>query len=400
MKISSPPNSLQPMKIGIVGKGAVGQEIIGDLAAMWTLVVTVSIFFVEFANAFSFRSSPVSMKISSPPNSLQPMKIGIVGKGAVGQEIIGVLQKRKFPIKELHVYARKEEQLETPFGNFPVEPFDMKNARELDVVFLAVDGAFALENARQLSEGEGPIVIDNSSAFRYDDDVPLLVPEINAKTAKGKKLIANPNCTTAIGLMALAPIHREFIIKKCIMSTYQAASGAGKEGMDELKQGVTDYVNGKEVTNQFFAHPLPFNLIPHIDVFQDNDYTKEEMKVTWESRKILGNNDLLVSCTAVRIPTMRAHAESITLETEKPVDIEKIRSLLAAAPGVELVDDIKNKKYPMPLYATGQYDVQVGRIRKNDVFGDKGVDLFVCGDQLLRGAALNAVLAAEAVLTM
>jgi aspartate-semialdehyde dehydrogenase len=348
---------------------------------------------------FTSKANHLKMTVAPPPVGLKPMKVGIVGKGAVGQEIIGVLQKRGFPVKELHVYARKDEELETPFGTYKVEPFDLQKAREMDIVFLAVDGKFATDNARQLSEGNGPIVIDNSSAFRYEKDVPLLVPEINAITAKGKKLIANPNCTTAIGLMALAPIHREFIIKRCIMSTYQAASGAGKEGMDELKQGVTDYVNGKEVKNEFFAHPLPFNLIPHIDVFQPNDYTKEEMKVTWETRKILGDDNMLVSCTAVRIPTMRAHAESITIETEKPIDVLKVKSILAQTPGVELVDDIQNKKYPMPLYATGQYDVQVGRIRKNEVFGDKGLDLFVCGDQLLRGAALNAVLAAEACLT-
>mmetsp|Transcript_12575 Transcript_12575/g.16511 ORF Transcript_12575/g.16511 Transcript_12575/m.16511 type:complete len:362 (+) Transcript_12575:42-1127(+) len=353
------------------------------------LVSLLALCLLVAASAFLTPSVPslkqknqFSMVLSPPPTDLKPLKVGIVGKGAVGIEIIGVLQERNFPISELHVYARANEVLDTQFGQFEVEPFDLDKARELDVVFLAVGGDFSKEWAKKLIEGDGPIVIDNSSAFRYDKDVPLVIPEINAIAAKGKKLIANPNCTTAIGLMALAPLHKEFKIKKCIMSTYQAASGAGKEGMDELEQGVKDYVQGKEVKNEYFAHPLPFNVIPHIDVFQENDYTKEEMKVTWESRKILEDDSLAVSCTAVRIPTFRAHAEAITIETEKPIDVLQAKTLLGKAQGVELVDDLDNKQYPMPLYATGQYDVQVGRVRKNDVFGENGLDLFVCGDQV------------------
>ncbi|CAM9627994.1 unnamed protein product [Heterosigma akashiwo] len=352
------------------------------------------------APRLSLTSSGLRMALSPPPSNLKPMKVGIVGKGAVGVEVIGVLKNRGFPVEELHVYARKSDELETEFGKYQIEPFDLEKARELDVIFLCVDGSFSKEWALKLAEGNGPIVVDNSSALRYMDDIPLLVPEINAATAKGKKVIANPNCTTAIGLMALAPLHKKFGIKKCIMSTYQAASGAGKEGMDELATGVKDYVSGKEVKNEFFAHPLPFNVIPHIDVFQENMYTKEEMKVTWETQKILQDPNIAVSCTAVRIPTFRAHAEAITIETEKPITAAEARAILAETEGVELTDDPENKSYPMPLFATGKYDVQVGRIRNNAVFGDKGLDLFVCGDQLLRGAALNAVLCAEARLSM
>lgn len=228
-------------------------------------------------------------------------------------------------------------------------------------------------------------------------DVPLVVPEINGECTKGAKLIANPNCTTAIGLMALWPLHKLFKLKKVIMSTYQASSGAGQPGMDELKEGTRAVLSGeREVAeNKIFAHPLPFNVIPHIDKFQENGYTKEEMKVTWETRKICGlPDDFPVSCTAVRIPTYRAHSETIIVETEEPVDLEAARKALAETPGLELVDDVDNLKYPMPLTATGKYDVEVGRLRKSIVF-DNGLEFFVCGDQLLRGAALNAVLVAE-----
>jgi aspartate-semialdehyde dehydrogenase len=222
------------------------------------------------------------------------------------------------------------------------------------------------------------------------------VPEINGAETKKSKLIANPNCTTAIALMALWPLHQLFGLKKIIVSTYQAASGAGQPGMDELQEGTRALLAGETVEHSIFAHPLPFNVIPHIDKFQENGYTKEEMKVTWESRKICGlAEDFPISCTAVRIPTIRAHSESIVIETEKKVDVKLAKEALAKAPGVLLVDDPENNAYPMPMAATGQYDVQVGRVRKNLVFGDYGLELFVCGDQLLRGAALNAVLVAE-----
>mmetsp|Transcript_13762 Transcript_13762/g.40731 ORF Transcript_13762/g.40731 Transcript_13762/m.40731 type:complete len:235 (-) Transcript_13762:142-846(-) len=229
-----------------------------------------------------------------------------------------------------------------------------------------------------------------------DKDVPLVVPEINGKLCKKAKLLANPNCTTAIALMALAPLHKAFGIKRVIMSTYQAASGAGAAGMAELTDGVNEMAAGASTApNEVFAHPLPFNVIPHIDKFQENGYTKEEMKVTWETRKILEEPDMPVSCTAVRIPTLRAHSEAITLEFDKDVDVEEAKKLLAEAPGVKLVDEVDQNKYPMPLTATGEYDVEVGRVRRSLIFEDKGLDLFVCGDQLLRGAALNAVLIAE-----
>lgn len=230
-----------------------------------------------------------------------PLEVGIVGAtGAVGKEIIGCLEKSccSFPINKLRLFGSNRSagrNIETTkFGCITIELFSEDAARECDVVFLAVDGSFSLAHAENICKGDdGAIVIDNSSAFRYKDDIPLVVPEINADATKGKKLIANPNCTTAIGLMAIWPLHKLFGLSKMVMSTYQAASGAGQPGMDELIEGTRSVLNGERdvAENKVFAHPLPFNVIPHIDKFQDNGYTKEEMKVTWETRKICGLSD-------------------------------------------------------------------------------------------------------------
>jgi len=334
--------------------------------------------------------------------------IGVVGAtGAVGLEVISVLHRRSFAVKSLRLFASARsagKTVETPLGSIVVEEFSVARSRECDIVFLAVSGDFALEHARAISEGDGPIVIDNSSAFRYMPEIPLVVPEINSHVLKGAKLIANPNCTTAIAAVVLWPLHQQFGIKKLIMSTYQAASGAGAEGMEELQAGTLAKLTGQAVTNSVFVHPLPFNLIPHIDKFQPNGYTKEEMKVVWETIKIFGLDDsnIKVSCTAVRIPTMRAHSEAITIETDKPITAQEARTILANTPGVKLTDDVTQTPplYPMPITSTNQFDVEVGRIRESLVFQPNGLDLFVSGDQLLRGAALNAVLIAEECLKL
>ena len=332
-------------------------------------------------------------------------KVGVVGvTGAVGAEVLGVLKKRGFPVDSIHAFAsaRSAGKVVTTegFGDIVVQEFSLEAARQMDVVFLAVDGDFAAAWGEKITADGGPWVIDNSSHFRYMQGIPLVIPEINGEECKKNKLIANPNCTTAIALMAIFPLFKEFGLKRMIMSTYQAASGAGAPGMNELEEGVKAYAAGKDLagTNSVFAHPLPFNVIPHIDVFQDNLYTKEEMKVVWETRKIMNLPDLPASCTCVRIPTFRAHAEAITIETEKPCPPDRAREILAAAPGVRLADAPSDKIYPMPITATAQYDVEVGRVRRSEAFGDFGIDLFVCGDQLLRGAALNAVLVAECAL--
>ncbi len=331
--------------------------------------------------------------------SPKKFQVGVVGAtGAVGAEMIRVLHARQFPVAELHLFASERsagKKLATPFGEKEIELFSVEAARKMDFVFLAVSGSFAKEHAPAIATDGGAIVIDNSSAFRYDDAIPLVVPEINPQAAKGARLIANPNCTTAILAVALWPLHQAYGVQKVIVSTYQAASGAGAEGMAELKNGVQEYLNSKQSGHEIFAYPLPFNVIPHIDTFQDNGFTREEMKVAWETQKIFGNNKLAISCTAVRIPTLRAHAEAVTIETEQPIDPAAARELLKSAPGVKVVDDPAKLEYPMPLTATEKYDVEVGRIRQSLVFGDHGLDFFVCGDQILKGAALNAVQIAE-----
>jgi len=350
------------------------------------------------------RLSALNMAVSLPAGT--PLKVGVAGAtGAVGKEIVGVLEKRGFPVAELKLFGSARSagtKVQTKWGEITIEDFSVEEARKLDVVFVSVSGDFSLEYCDKMAEGpDGCVVIDNSSAFRMKEGYALCVPEINADSAKksDKKVISNPNCTTAIGIMALWPLHLKYGLKKVLMSTYQAASGAGQEGMDELFNGAKDVTSGakKVADNKIFSSPLAFNLIPHIDVFQDNLYTKEEMKVTWECQKIMGLPTLPVSCTAVRIPTLRAHAETIVIETEKPINPDEARALLSTAPGVEVVDSPADKKYPMPINASTKYGVEVGRIRQSIVFGDNGLEFFVCGDQLLRGAALNAVLIAESL---
>ena len=238
-------------------------------------------------------------------------------------------------------------------------------------------------------------MIDNSSAFRYDPEIPLVCPEVNGEAALTHQgIIANPNCTTLIEVLALAPLHKAFGIKRAIISTYQSTSGAGAKGMQELETETHKVLHGQSAGHEVFAHPIAFNLIPHIDVFLENGFTKEEMKVVWETRKIMGVPDLKISCTAVRVPIMRAHSEAITLELERPATVQEARTILGNAPGLELRDDPEAKLYPMPLTASGKWDVEVGRIRSSLVF-EGGLDFFVAGDQLLKGAALNAVQIAE-----
>ena len=329
------------------------------------------------------------------------MRVGVIGAtGAVGKELVEVLGRRRFPVTKLRLFASGRSagtRVGTPFGEITIEEFTPEKAKDLDLALLAVSGDFAKQHAPALVAA-GVTVVDNSSAFRLDDNVPLVVPEVNGDAIGHARLIANPNCTTAIAVVALAPLHKAFGIKRVIVSTYQATSGAGAEGMAELERETRRVlVEGEKAQNEVFAHPIPFNVIPHIDAFQPNGYTKEEMKVVWETRKIMGLPDLPVSCTAVRIPTMRVHAEAITIETERPITPDAAREVLRAAPGVRVVDDPASKLYPMPLTATGQDDCEVGRIRQNLVFGAHGLDLFVCGDQLLKGAALNAVQIAERV---
>lgn len=325
--------------------------------------------------------------------------VAIMGAtGAVGQELLKLLEERNFPLKSLKLLASARSAGKTmkfKGEDLTIEELTHDSFDGIDIVLSSAGGSISEEYASSAVKA-GAVVIDNTSHFRLDDDVPLVVPEINADAIKNHKgIIANPNCTTAIAVVALWPLHKVFGIKKIIMSTYQASSGAGAPGMDELRDGSQAFLNGEVVENKIFSYPLPFNVIPHIDKFQDNGYTKEEMKVVWETRKIFSDDSILISCSAVRIPTFRAHAESIVIETEKPIDPEQAKEILKSAPGVELVDNLDELKYPMPQSATKKWDVEAGRIRQNLVFGEHGLEFFVCGDQLLKGAALNAVQIAE-----
>lgn len=321
-------------------------------------------------------------------------RIAICGiTGVVGQETLHCLKAFDFPVGALTCFASARsagKTLETPFGKKTIQEFSVEACKDFDFVFLCISGDFSSEFGRALA-AQNSFVIDNSSCFRYDEDVPLVVPEVNPESVQQNNLIANPNCTTAILAVALYPLYHEFGLKRVIVSTYQATSGGGLAAMEELKVQTQNYLQGNTVENHVFAHPIPFNLIPAIDKFQNNGYTKEEMKVAWETRKIFGEPALSISCTAVRIPTFRAHAESVVIETQKPITPQAARTVLAAAPGLKLVDDPAHQVYPMPLTVSEQFEVEVGRIRQNLVFGDHGLEFFVCGDQLLKGAALNTV---------
>ena len=317
----------------------------------------------------------------------------------VGKELLKVLFDRKFPIGELRLYASEKsagKKVQTELGEITIENANTADYSQLDIAFFAIGGGWPKENAPKAIEA-GCVVIDNSSTFRGDKDVPLIIPEINPQAIGNSKLIANPNCTTAIAVIPLHQIYKNYGLKKVIISTYQSTSGAGNKGMVELEEETRKVLNGEKAGNELFQHPIPFNVIPHIDAFQENRYTKEEMKVIWETRKIFGDENIPISCTCVRIPIMRAHSESIVVETEKPVNPDEVRKIFEKTPGIVVKDDIDNNVYPMPLTSSEKYDVEVGRIRQNLIFKEHGLEFFVSGDQLLKGAALNAVQIGELV---
>ena len=324
-------------------------------------------------------------------------KVGLVGVGAVGTEMIKVLKERNFPCGKVQVFASRERDEQILGETYHVLPATENSFEGLDIVLFAgkTDVAIQLKDAVVKA---GAKMIDNSRAFRQDPDVPLVVPQVNAEDLDWNKgVIANPNCTTAIMLEAVAPLHKAKKVKRIVAATYQAASGAGAPGLAELEQQMKEYVDGKALTVKAFQHQLTYNLIPHIDKFDEtNWYTLEELKMLHESRKMLHAPDLMLSCTSVRVPIARAHSEALNIEFENDITPEEAREILNAADGVKVVDDPLNGGYPMPLDATDKYDVLVGRIRQDISRNDKkGLDMFVSGDQLLRGAALNAVEIAE-----
>ena len=319
--------------------------------------------------------------------------------GAVGVEMLKTLEKRNFPVKNLKLLASSRSAGKTMTfkgETITIEELTHDSFKGVDIALFSAGGDISKEFARSVVDS-GAVMVDNSSAFRMDDDVPLVVPEVNPEDIKNHKgIIANPNCSTIIMLVAVAPLHRAKNLKRLVAATYQATSGAGAKGMDELIVQTTQLLNGEKIEPKAFAHRIGFNLIPHIDKFLENGYTKEELKMLYESRKMLHLPELMVSCTCVRVPVMRAHSEALNLEFAEEITPEEARRILAAAPGVKLVDDPENKCYPMPVDATEQYDILVGRIRQDISRNDKrGLDIFISGDQILKGAALNAVQIAE-----
>ena len=332
---------------------------------------------------------------------MKKYNVGLVGVGAVGAEMIKVLKERAFPCGKVQVFASRERD-ETILGEtYHVLKADENSFAGLDIVLFAGKTDVALQ-LRDAVVKAGAKMIDNSRAFRQDPDVPLVVPQVNAEDLDWNKgVIANPNCTTAIMLEAVAPLHKAKGLKRLIASTYQAASGAGAPGLAELEEQIREYAAGKAPSVKAFQHQLVCNLIPHIDKFDEtNWYTLEELKMRNEARKMLHAPGLMLSCTSVRVPIARAHSESLNLEFEERITPEEVRELLGAAEGVRVVDDPLNGGYPMPLDATAKYDVLAGRIRQDISRDDgKGIDMFVSGDQLLRGAALNAVEIAECLVS-
>ena len=328
------------------------------------------------------------------------MKVAIVGaSGAVGQEFLRILEQRNFPLDELVLFgSERSAGRKYSFRGKELVVKELKHGDDfkgVDIALTSAGAGVSKEFAEDITKF-GAVMIDNSSAFRMDDDVPLVVPECNAADAlnRPRGIIANPNCTTIMMVVVLQPIENLSHIRRIHVSSYQSASGAGAAAMAELQQQYKELVEtGEAKTISKFPHQLAYNVIPQIDKMTENDYTKEEMKMYNETRKIM-HSDVRTSATCVRVSSLRSHSESVWVETEKPLTVAEVRKALEAAPGVSLVDDPQNYVYPMPLESAGKDDVYVGRVRK-DIANDNGITLWLTGDQIRKGAALNAVQIAE-----
>jgi len=319
--------------------------------------------------------------------------------GAVGEVFLSILAERKFPIKNIRLLASERsvgKRLKFAGEEFPVELLSKDAFKGMDIALFSAGASRSKEFAGAAWEA-GAVVVDNSSAFRMEPDIPLVVPEINPLAIaqyKQRGIVANPNCTTIISIMPLKPLHDYGTLKRVVASSYQATSGAGAKAMAELIAQTKAYAKGDPMEVAAFKHQIAFNVIPHIDAFLDNGYTKEEMKMTNEGRKILGIPDLRVTCTTVRVPVLTAHSISINVQFEKKITAAKAKELIAKFPGCQVMDDPANNVYPMPLFCAGKDDCYVGRIRE-DESGENCLNLWVCGDQLRKGAALNAIQIAE-----
>jgi aspartate-semialdehyde dehydrogenase len=327
--------------------------------------------------------------------------VAVVGAtGAVGIEMIRTLERRRFPLSKLTLLASARsvgKRLSFRGQEIAIEELRNDSFQGIDIALFSAGGSISREFAPAAVRA-GCVVVDNSSAFRMDDSVPLVVPEVNAADIQlHKGIIANPNCTTAITLMALYPLHQAFGVTRVFASSYQAVSGTGAMAIEELRRQVGEIVAGQPVTKEVYPHQIAFNVLPHVDSFLPSGYTKEEMKMENEGRKIMHHPAFRASVTCVRVPVYRAHSIAVSAEFAKPVSVETARQVLARAPGLDVVDTPEKAEYPLPLYAAEKDNCQVGRIRK-DCALDNGLCFWVSGDQLLKGAALNAVQIAENLL--
>jgi aspartate-semialdehyde dehydrogenase len=328
------------------------------------------------------------------------VNVAIVGAtGAVGQEFLTVLAERKFPIKNLKLLASARsagKTVEFAGKTYTVEELTKDSFKDVKIAFFSAGGSISKEFA-PAAVAAGAVVIDNTSAFRMKDGVPLVVPEVNPEMIfKNNGLIANPNCSTIIMNVPVWPLHKVNRIKRLVVSTYQAVSGAGAQGLYELEQQIKAYAHGKPIEKNLFPHQIVNNLFCHNTKISENGYNEEENKMVNETRKIFGDSKIMVTATCVRVPIPRAHSESINIEFERPITPEQVREILSKAPGVTIIDDRDKNHFPMPLEASHQDDVLVGRIRQDISRDDgRGIDLFVAGDQVRKGAATNAVQIAE-----
>ncbi|OGW22358.1 MAG: aspartate-semialdehyde dehydrogenase [Nitrospirae bacterium GWA2_46_11] len=324
--------------------------------------------------------------------------VAVVGAtGAVGNEMIAVLEERNFPIEKLRLFASERSEGNTfqfEGSEIPVETLNEDSFKGIDIALFSA-GAERSKIWASIAAKSGCVVIDNSSQWRMDPEVPLVVPEVNAHDiSRHKGIIANPNCSTIQMVVALKPVHDAARIKRVVVTTFQAVSGTGKKAMDELLQQTADLLNFKEIQKNVYPHQIAFNVLPQIDKFLENGYTKEEMKMVDETKKIMGDNTIRVTATTVRVPVFRCHSESVNIETERKMTSNEVRSVLAKAPGIVVFDAPEKSVYPLPIDVAGKDLVYVGRIREDESI-DNGINMWVVSDNLRKGAALNAVQIAE-----
>jgi aspartate-semialdehyde dehydrogenase len=331
-------------------------------------------------------------------SQMKAYNVAVVGAtGAVGAELLRVLERRNFAVNQLRAFgsSRSAGKL-VEFGqrSIAVEQLVESAFSEIDLAFFSAGGEIS-RHWVPLARQAGATVIDNSSVFRMEPDVPLVIPEINSEDVRQHRgVIANPNCTTAVALIAIYPLHRVFGVRRVFAASYQAVSGSGARAIAELQEQVEASIQHRSTRPQVYPHPIAFNVLPHVDAFLESGYTKEEMKMQNEGRKIMHLPEFQASVTCVRVPVYRTHSVAVSAEFEKPVSVEQAREVLAKAPGLELIDEPRSNRYPTPLEAAGKDNCQVGRVRRDCAF-ENGLCFWVSGDQLLKGAALNAVQIAE-----